>query len=46
MCEDLVLDNGGIVMDKDIFNSDSRDFGKEDAAKSVRNGGVEADERE
>ena len=44
MCEEFVLDNGGIIQDKDIFNSDSRNFGKENAAKSVRDGGVEADE--
>ena len=46
MSEDFVLDNGGIVMYKDVFNCDSRNFGKENAAKSVCDGGVEADERE
>ena len=46
MCEDFVLNDGRIIPDKDIFNSDGGNFGKENAAKSIRDGGVEADERE
>ena len=46
MCENFVLNNGRIIPDKDIFNSDGGDFGKKNASKSIRDGGVEADERE
>lgn len=46
MCEHLILDDGGIVIHKDEFDSDGRYFGNEDAAKCIGNGGVETDERE
>lgn len=46
MCEHLILDDGGIVIHKDEFDSDGRNFGNEDTAKCIGNGGVKADERE
>lgn len=46
MCENLILNDGGIVIHKDEFDSHGRYFGNEDAAKCIGNGGVEADERE
>lgn len=46
MCKHLILDDGGVVIHKDEFDSDRRYFGNEDAAKCIGNGGVETDERE
>lgn len=46
MCEHLILNDRGIVIHKDEFDSDGRYFGNEDAAKCIGNGGVETDERE
>lgn len=45
MCEHLILNDGGIVIHKDEFDSDRRYFGNEDAAECIGNGGIEADER-
>lgn len=42
--ENLVLDDGGVVIDKDVFYGQGRDFGQHDAAVCVRDGGVDADE--
>lgn len=46
MCEHLILNDGSIIIHKDEFDSDGRNFGNEDAAKCIGNGGVEPDERE
>lgn len=46
MGEDLILDDGGVVLYKDVFDGESWDLGDEDAAKGVCERGVEADEGE
>jgi hypothetical protein len=46
MREHFVLDNGGVLVDEDVFDSESRDLGKENAAEGVGNRGVNAGERE
>jgi hypothetical protein len=44
--EDLVLDDGGVVVDEDVFDGEGGDLGEKDAAESVCDGGVEAGEGE
>lgn len=44
--EDFVLDDGGIVVNEDVFDGEGGDFGEEDAAEGVCNGGVDADQGE
>jgi hypothetical protein len=44
--EDFVLNDGCIVEDVDEFNGESGHFGDQDTAKSVCDGGIEADEGE
>ena len=41
MGEDFVLNYGSVVVDKDVFDSESRDFGQKDAAEGVGEGGVD-----
>jgi hypothetical protein len=41
--EDLVLDDRGVVLDVDVLNGEGGDFGEEDAAEGVGDGGVDAD---
>lgn len=33
--EDLVLDDGGVVLDVDVLDGEGRDLGDEDAAEGV-----------
>jgi hypothetical protein len=44
--EHLVLNNGCVLVDEDVFYGEGRDFGEENAAKSVGNRGVDTSERE
>jgi len=44
--ENLVLDDGGVVVDEDVFYGQSGDFGEHDTAVCVCDRGVDADERE
>lgn len=44
--EHFVLDDGGVVPDVDGLDGDGGDFGDEDAAEGVGDGGVDADEGE
>lgn len=44
--EDFVLDYGGVVVDEDVFDGEGGDFGEQDAAEGVGDGGVEAGEGE
>lgn len=44
--EDFVLDDGGVVVDEDVFDGEGGDFGEEDTAEGVCDGGVETDEGE
>ena len=46
MGEDFVLDDGGVVVDEDEFDGERGDFGDEDAAEGISEGGVDADEGE
>lgn len=46
MCEDLILNNRGVIIHKDEFDGNGRYFGNEDAAKCISNGGIETNERE
>jgi len=46
VAEDLVLDDGGVVVHEDIFDGYSRDFGQHDTTVCVCDRGVDADERE
>lgn len=46
VCEHLVLDHGGVVLDVDVLDGERRDLGDEDAAKGVSQRGVDADEGE
>jgi hypothetical protein len=45
VCKDFVLYYGGVVPDKNIFYSEGRDLGDEDATKCICNGSVDTDER-
>lgn len=45
MGEDFVLDDGGVVVDVDEFDCKGRDFGEEDTAEGVGEGGIDANER-
>jgi hypothetical protein len=44
--EDLVLDDGGVVVDEDVFDGEGGDLGEQDAAEGICDGGVEAGEGE
>ena len=46
MGEYLVLDDGCVLVNEDVFYGEGRDFGEENAAKSVGNRGVDTSERE
>lgn len=46
MCEHFVLDDGGVLVDVDVFDGERRDLGEEDAAEGVGDAGVDADEGE
>lgn len=46
MSKYLVLDNGRILVDKDIFYGKRRDLGEEYAAKGVGYRGINASKRE
>ena len=46
VAENLVLDDGSVVVDKDVFYGQSRDFGQHDTAVCVCDRGIDADERE
>lgn len=43
MGEDFVLDDGGVVVDEDVFDGKGGDFGEEDAAEGICDGGVDGD---
>jgi hypothetical protein len=43
--EDFVLDDGSVVVDKDVFYGQSGDFGEHDTAVCVCDRGIDADER-
>jgi len=44
--ENLVLDDGSVVVNEDVFDGKSRNLGHENAAESIGDRGVEADQRE
>jgi hypothetical protein len=44
--EHFVLDNGGVLVDENVFNGQGRNFSEEDAAESIGDGGVDASKRE
>lgn len=46
MCEHFILNYRGVVIHKDVFDSNGRYFGNEDATKCIGNGCIETDERE
>jgi hypothetical protein len=46
MGEHLVVEHGSVVLDEDVFHSEYGDFGDEDAAEGICEGGVEVDEGE
>lgn len=46
MREDFILDYRGVVMYEDVFDGDGGDFGEEDTAEGVGDGGVDSDEGE
>ena len=46
MGEDFILDDGGVLVDEDVFNSEGGDLGEQDAAEGIGDGGVDADEGE
>ena len=45
MRKNLIGDDGSIVVDEDVFDGEGRDFGKEDPAQGVGDGGINAGER-
>ena len=42
----FVLYYGGVLLDKDVFNGERGEFGKEYSSYCISNTGVESDERE
>lgn len=46
MCEHLVLNHGGVVLDVDVLDGERRDLGDEDSSEGVGQRGVDADEGE
>jgi hypothetical protein len=42
----FVLDNGGVLVDEDVFDGKSGDLSEEDAAEGIGDGGVDASEGE
>ena len=44
--EDFILDDGSVVVDKDVFNGKGGDFGNKDAAEGVCYRSVDANEGE
>jgi hypothetical protein len=46
VCEDFILDDGGVVLYEYVLNGESRDLSNENASESVGERGVEADEGE
>ena len=46
MGENLVLDDGSVIIDIDIFNGKSRDFGQKNTAKGIGDGSINVDKRE
>jgi hypothetical protein len=44
--EHLVSEDGGVVVDEDVFDGEGRNLGKEDAPEGIGDGGVEMDEGE
>jgi hypothetical protein len=44
--EHFVLNDGGVLVDEDVFDCKRGDLGEEDSPESVCNGGVEAGEGE
>lgn len=46
MGEDFVLDDGGVLLDENVFDGEGGEFGEEDAAEGVGCAGVEAGEGE
>ena len=43
MGENLVVGYGGVIVYVDVFDGNSGDFGEQDAAKGICEGGVDAD---
>lgn len=46
MREDFVLDDGGVVVHEDVFDGEGGNFGEENAAEGIGDGGVDAYEGE
>lgn len=46
MGEDFILDDGSVVVDKDVFNGKGGDFGNKDAAEGICYRSVDANEGE
>lgn len=44
--QDLILDDGGVVLDVDVLDGEGRDLGEQDATEGVGQRGVDADEGE
>jgi hypothetical protein len=44
--KDFVLDDGGVLVDEDVFDCESGDLSEEYAAESVCDRGIDAGERE
>ena len=46
MCEHLILHKRSVIEDEDLLDGECGDFGEEDAAKSIGDGGIDAYEGE
>lgn len=46
LCENLILDDRGVVVDENVFDGDAGHLGHENTTEGVGNGGVDSDERE
>lgn len=46
VAQDLILDDGRVVVNPHVLNGQRGDFGDQDAAEGVGDGGVDADQRE
>lgn len=46
MCENFILDDGGVVIDEDLFNCQCGELCEDDATEGVGYAGFGANERE
>lgn len=46
LCENLILNDRGVVVDEDVFDGDAGHLSHENATEGIGNGGVDSDERE